>query len=57
MKDEMGTQTKKEKEKGGTDPELPRELKEEGAILSRGRDYVSVYGQSLQANQALWIQV
>lgn len=59
MKDELGTQTKKEEpvEKGGIDPELPRELKEEGAILSRGRDYVSVYGRSLQANQALWIQV
>lgn len=40
MKNELETQAKKAEsvEKGGIYQELSRELKEEGAILSRGRD-------------------
>lgn len=45
MNNELGTQTKEGEhvEKGGIYQELSRALKEEGVILSRGRDCVPVY--------------
>lgn len=45
MKNELGTQAKNREpmEKGRIYQKLSRELQEEGAILSRGRDCVSVH--------------